>query len=162
MWLRAVSEFSLITPQQGQKVSCLHLPLRLNNCLPRHWPWWKLHSRNSLSVPTWNSGGTTAIRLGAPRLRKADSTAGRYFCKPSWVYRGIQSTGAVNWPRGHSTRRPSLLRIGSKCSVITSGRSDSDAAVQGTKRLELSMSLLEGEVPASKPRRLPLTLWTQS
>ena len=103
-----------------------------------------------------------AIRLGVPWLRKADSAAGRYFCKPSWVYRGIQSIGAVNWSTGHSTRRPSLLRIGSQWSVITSGRSDSDAAARGMKWLELSMSLLEGEVPASNPRRLPLTLWTQS
>ena len=103
-----------------------------------------------------------AIRLGAPWLGKADRAAGRYFCKPSWVYRGIQSARAVNWSRGHSTRRLSLLRIGSQCSVITSGRSDSDAAIQGTKQLELSMSLLEGEAPASNPRRLPLTLWTQS
>ena len=86
-----------------------------------------------------------AIRLGVPGLRKAESTAGKYFCRLSWVYRGIQSAGVVNWPGGHSTRRPSLLRIGSQCSVITSGRSVSDAAVQGTKRLELSMSLLEGK-----------------
>ena len=103
-----------------------------------------------------------APRLSAPRLGKADSAAERYFCKPSWVYRGIQSAGVANWPKGHSMRRPSLLRIGSQCSVITSGRSNSDAAVRGTKRLELSMSLLEGEVPATNPRRLPLTLWTQS
>ena len=127
----------------------------------RHWWWWKLHNKNSLSVPTRNSGGAMAIRLSAPGLGKADSTAGRYFCRHSQVYRGIQSTGVVNWSSGHSTRRPSLLRIGSQCSVITSGRSDSDAAVRGTKRLELSMSLLEGEVPASNPRRLPLMLWTQ-
>ena len=128
----------------------------------RHWWQWKLNNRNSLSVPTWNSGGATAIRLGMPGLGKADSAAGRYFCRPSQVYKGIQSTGVVNWSGGHSTRRPSLLRIGSQCSVITSGRSDSDTAVRGTKWLELSMSLLEGEVPASNPRRLPLMLWTQS
>ena len=100
----------------------------------------------------------TAIRLGTPCLGKADSAAGRYFWRVSQVYRGIQSAGVVNWSSGHSKRRPSLLRIGSQCSVITSGRSVSDAAVQGTKRLELSMSLLEGEVPASNPRRLPLML----
>ena len=41
-----------------------------------------------------------AIRLGAPGLGKADSAAGRYFCKLSWVYRGIQSAGAVNWSGG--------------------------------------------------------------
>ena len=51
-------------------------------------------------MPTWNSGGTMAIRLGVPWLRKADSVAGRYFCKPLQVYRGIQSTGAVNWSGG--------------------------------------------------------------
>ena len=79
----------------------------------------------------------------------------------SQVYGGIQSAGAVNWSGGHSTRRPSLLRIGSQCSVTTSGRSVSDAAVRGTKRLELSMSLREGKAPASNPRRLPLMLCTQ-
>ena len=102
-----------------------------------------------------------AIRLGMPWLGKADSAAGRYSWRLSWVYRGIQSTRAVNWSSGHSTRRPSLLRIGSQCLVITSGRSVSDAAVRGTKWLELSMSLPEGKVPASNPRRLPLMLWTQ-
>ena len=102
-----------------------------------------------------------AIKLGAPWLGKDDSAAGWYFCKPSWVYRGTQSAGAVNWSGGHSMRRPSLLGIGSQCSVITSGRSDLDAAARGTKRLELSMSLLEGKAPASNPRRLPLMLWTQ-
>ena len=99
-----------------------------------------------------------AIKLGAPWLGKDDRAAGRYFCKPSQVYRGTQSTGVVNWSGGHSTRRPSLLRIGSQCLVITSGRSDSDAAAQDMKGLELLMFLLEGEVPASNPRRLPLTL----
>ena len=103
-----------------------------------------------------------AIRLSVPWLGKDDKTAGRYFCKPSWVYRGIQSTRVVNWSGGHSTRRPSLLRIGSQCLVITSGNYDSKAATWGTKRLELLMSFLEGEVPAFNPRRLPLMLWTQS
>ena len=103
-----------------------------------------------------------AITLGVPWLRKANSTAGRYFCKPSWVYRGTQSTRVVNLSGGHSMRRPSNLRIGCQYSVITSGRSDSDATARGTKRLKLSMSLLEGEVPAFNPRRLPLMLWTQS
>ena len=100
------------------------------------------------------------MRLGMPWLGKAGSAAGRYFWRPLWVYRGIQSAGAVNWSGGHSTRRPSLLRMGSQCSVITSGSSVSDADIQGTKRLEFLMSLLEGEAPASNPRRLPLTLWT--
>ena len=59
-------------------------------------------------------------------------------------------------------RRPTLLRIGSQWSVITSGRSDSDTAAQGMKRLKVSMSLLDGMVPASNPRRLHLTCWTQS
>ena len=74
----------------------------------------KLDKRNSLSVPTRNSGGTLAVRLGAPWLGKEDSAAGRCFYKPSQVYKGTQSTGAVNWSGGHSTRRPSLLRIGSQ------------------------------------------------
>ena len=33
-------------------------------------------------------GGTTAVKLGAPWLVKEDSTAGRYFYKPSRVYKG--------------------------------------------------------------------------
>ena len=105
---------------------------------------------------------TMAVKLGAPWLVKEDSTAGRYFCKPSRVYKGTQSAIAVNWSGGHSTRRPSLLRIGSQWSVITSGRSDSDAAARGTKWPEVLMSLLEGVVPVSCPRRLHLTCWTQS
>ena len=107
-------------------------------------------------------GGTTAVKLHVPWLGKEDSVTGRCFCKPSRVYKGTQSTEVVNWSGGHSTRRPSFLRIGSQCSVITSGRSDLDAAARGTKWLEVSMSLLEGVVSASSPRRLHLTCWTQS
>ena len=103
-----------------------------------------------------------AVKLGTPWLVKEDSTTGRYFCKPSRVYKGTQSAGAVNWSGVHSTRRPSLLRIGSQWSVITSGRSDSDATARGTKQLKVSMSLLEGVIPASSPRRLRLMCWTQS
>ena len=102
-----------------------------------------------------------AVKLGMPWLEKEDSTTRRYFYKPSRVYKETQSTRAVNWSGGHSTRRHSLLRIGSQWSVITSGRSDSDAATRGTKQSEVSMSLLEGVVPASSPRRLHLTHWTQ-
>ena len=138
------------------------LPVRLNNCLTRHSCWWKFDKRNSLSVPSQNSGGTTAVKLGTPWLVKEDSTAGRYFCKPLRVYKRTQSTVAVNWSGGHSTRRPSLLRIGSQWSVITSGRSDSDAATRGKKRSKVSMCFLEGVVPASNPRRLHLMRWTQS
>ena len=97
-----------------------------------------------------------------PGLEKLTVQQGRYFWRPSQVYRGTQSAVAVNWSGGHSTRRPSLLRMGSQCSVITLRSSVSDAAVQGMKRLEFSMSLLEGEAPAFNPRRLPLTLWTHS
>ena len=93
----------------------------------RHSCRWKFDNRNSLSVPTRNSRGTTAVKLGVPWLVKEDSTTGRYFCKPSRVYKGTQSAVAVNCSRGHSTRRPSTLRIGSQWSVITSGRSDLDA-----------------------------------
>ena len=95
-WLRAVSEFSLITLQYRQKASCLHLPSRLKDCLMRHPCQWKLHSKNSLSVPTWTSGGATAIRLGTPWLGKADSAGKRYFWRPSQVYSRIQSTVVVN------------------------------------------------------------------
>ena len=75
---------------------------------------WKFANRNSLSVPTQHSGGTTAVNRGAPALAKEDRAAGRYLCKPSRVYRGTQSAVAVNWSRGHSTRRPSSRRIGSQ------------------------------------------------
>ena len=51
--------------------------------------------------------------------------------------------------------------IGSQWLVITSGKSDSDAAAQGTKCSEVLMSFLEGVVPASNPKRLHLTRWTQ-
>ena len=95
-WLRAVSEFLLMTLQYKQKASCLCLPSRLKDCLTRHPCQWKSHSKNSLSVPTQTSGGATAIRLGTPWLGKADRAARRYFWRPSRVYSGIQSAGAVN------------------------------------------------------------------
>ena len=161
MWLRAVSEFSLITLQYGQKASCLHLLLRSNDCLMRHPCLWKFISRNSLSVPMQNSGGTMAVKLDAPWLVKQDRAARRYFCKPSRVYKGTQSTVVVNWSGGHSMRRPSSRRIGSQCSVITSGRSSPDAAARDMKCSEVSMSSQKGMVPASNPRRLHLTHWTQ-
>ena len=145
----------------GQKASCLCLPLRLNDCLTRHPCLWKFISRNSLSVPMQNSRGTTTVKLGAPWLVKEDRSTGRYFCKPSRVYKGTQSAVVVNWSGGHSMRRPSSRRIGSQCSVITSGRSSSDATAQGMKHSEVSMSLQEGMVLAFNPRRLHLTRWTQ-
>ena len=128
----------------------------------RHPCQWKFGNRNSLSVSTWHSGGTTAVNRGTPVLTKEDRAAGRYLSKPSRVYRGTQYTVAVNWSGEHSTMRPSSWRIGSQWSVITSGRSNSDAAAQGTKQSEVSMSFLEGMVPASNPRRLHLMRWTQS
>ena len=103
-----------------------------------------------------------AVKLGAPWLTKEDSAAGRYFCKPSRVYKGTQSTVAVNWSGGHPTRRPFALRIGSQWSVITSGKSNLDDAARGTKQSEVSMSFLVSMVPASNPRRLRLMRWTQS
>ena len=161
MWLRAGSEFSLITPQYGQKTSCLHLPPMVNDCLTRHPCWWKFDNRNSLSVPTWHSRGTTAVNRGTPVLTKEDRAMGRYLSKPSRVYRGTQSAVAVNWSGEHSTRRPSSQRIGSQWSVIKSGKSNSNAAAQGTKSSEVSMSSLDGVVPASNPRRLHLMHLTQ-
>ena len=92
-----VAEFSLITPQYGQKASCLHLPPMVNDCLMRHPCRWKFDNRNSLSVPTQHSRGTMAVNWGAPVLAKEDRAAGRYLSKPSQVYRGIQSAIAVNW-----------------------------------------------------------------
>ena len=127
----------------------------------RHPCRWKFDNRNSLSVPTQHSRGTTAVNWGAPVLAKEDRAMGRYLSKPSRVYKGTQSAVAVNWSREHSTRRPSSRRIGSQWSVITSGKSDSDAAAWGTMRSEVSMSFLEGVVPASNPRRLHLMRWTQ-
>ena len=150
----------MITLQYGQKGSCLHLPPMVNDCLTRYLCWWKFDNRNSLSVPTQHSGGTTAVNRSAPVLAKEDRATGRYLSKPSRVYRGTQSI-AVNWSGEHSTRRPSSRRIGSQWSVITSGKSDSDAATQGTKRSKVSMSFLEGMVPASNPKRLHLMCWTQ-
>ena len=113
-------------------------------------------------IPMWNSRGTTAVKLGVPWLVKEDSTTGRYFCNLSRVYKGTQSAIAVNWSDGHSTRRPSALRIGSQWSVITSGRSNSDTTARGKKQSKVSMFFLEGVVPASNPRRLHLTCWSQS
>ena len=127
----------------------------------RHLCRWKFDNRNSLSVPTWHSRGTTAVNRGAPVLTKEDRATGRYLSKPSQVYRGTQSTVEVNWSREHSTRRPSSQRIGSQWSVVTSGKSNSDAAAWGMKHSEVLMSFLEGMVPASNPRRLHLTCWTQ-
>ena len=112
-------------------------------------------------MPTRHSGGTMAVNWGAPVLAKEDRAMGRYLSKPSRVYRGIQSAVAVNWSREHSTRRPSSRRIGSQCLVITSGKSDSDAAARGTKCSKVSISFLEGVVPGSNPRRLHLMCWTQ-
>ena len=89
----------------------------------------KFDNRNSLSVPTQHSGGTMAVNRGTLVLAKEDRAMGRYLCKPQ-VYRGTQSAIAVNWSGEHPTRRPSSQRIGSQWSVITSGKSDSDAAAR--------------------------------
>ena len=102
-----------------------------------------------------------AVNWGTPVLGKEDRAVGRYLSKPSRVYRGTQSAVAVNWSGEHSTRRPSSQRIGSQWSVITSGKSDSDAATRGMKHSEVPMSSLEGVVPASNPRRLHLMHWTR-
>ena len=160
-WLRAVLEFSLITPQYGQKASCLHLPPMVNDCLMRHPCQWKFDNRNSLSMPTWHSRGTTAVNRGTHVLAKEDRAMGRYLSKPSRVYRGTQSAVAVNWSREHSTRRPSSRRIGSQWLVITSGKSDCNAAARGMKCSKVLISFLEGVVPGSNPRRLHLMCWTQ-
>ena len=52
--------------------------------------------------------------------------------------------------------------MGNQWSATTSGGSGSNAAAQGMKCSKVSMSFLEGVAPASNPRRLPLTHWTQS
>ena len=98
-WLRVVSEFSLITPQYGQKASCLCLPPMLIDCLTRHSCWWKFVKRNSLSVPMCISRGTTAVKLGSLVFTKVDRAARRCFRRPSREYKGTQSTTAVYWSR---------------------------------------------------------------
>ena len=127
----------------------------------RHPCQWKFDNRNSLSVPIRHFRGTTAVNWGAPMLAKEDIAMGRYLSKPSRVYRGTQSAIAVNWSGEHSTRKPSSRRIGSQWSVITSGKSNSNAATWGMKHSEVSISFLEGVVPGSNPRRLHLTRWIQ-
>ena len=96
VWVRVVSEFSLTTLQYGQKASCLHFPPMVIDWLTRHSCWWKLVKRNSLSMPTHIAGGTTAVKLGSSVLTKADRAAGRCFSRPSGVYKGTQSSTAVN------------------------------------------------------------------
>ena len=95
-WLRAVSEFSLTTPQYRQKASCLRLSPMLIDCLTRHSCRWKLVKRNSLSVPTRIAGGTMAVKLGGSVLTKVDRASRRCFSRPSRVYKGTQSYTAVN------------------------------------------------------------------
>ena len=51
--------------------------------LMRHLCRWKFNNRNSLSVPTRHSGGTTAVNWGTPVLTKEDRAVGRYLCKLS-------------------------------------------------------------------------------
>ena len=53
-----------------------------------------------------------AVKLGAPWLEKEDSATGRYFCKPSQVYKGTQSARVVNWSWGalHKEAFPSENR----------------------------------------------------
>ena len=53
-------------------------------------------------------------------------------------------------------------RMGNQWSATTSDGSGFNTAAQGMKHSEVSMSFLEGVAPASNPRRLPLTHWTQS
>ena len=97
IWLRAVSQFSLITPQYGQKSICLCLPPMLIDCLTRHPGRWKFVSRSSLSLPMWKPRGTMAVKLGGPAFMKADRAKERCFSKLSLVYKGTQSGSAVNW-----------------------------------------------------------------
>ena len=156
-----VSEFSLITPQYGQKASCLCLPPMIIDCLTRHSCQWKFVKRNSLSMPMHISGGTTAVKLGGPVFTKVDRATRRCIHRPSRVYKGTQSAAAVNWLGLCSPRRPCSQRMGNQWSTTTSGGSGSDAAAQGKKCSEVSMSSLEGMAPVSNPRRLPLTNWTQ-
>ena len=129
-----------------------------NDCLTRLPCRWKLINRNSLSVLSWNSGGTIAIRLGTPEPKKVDNATGRCFVRLSWVYNGTQPGLEVNLSEGHSVRRPASWRIGNQWSVMISGGSVSQAAAHGVNRLKELMSSLDGVVPVSNPRRLHLTL----
>ena len=144
MWLRVVSEFSLITLQYRQKASCLHLPPMLIDCITRHPCRWKFVSRNSRSMPMCIIRGTTAVKLGGSVVTKVDKATGRCFCRISGVYKGTQSAAVVNWLGGHYARRPSSWRMGSQCFVITSGGSNSDAADQSIRSSEVLMSSSEG------------------
>ena len=38
-----------------------------------------------------------AVKLGGPAFTKVDRATGRCFSRPSRVYKGTQSTAAVNW-----------------------------------------------------------------
>ena len=47
-------------------------------------------------MPTCIYGGTTAVKLGGSVLTKVDRATGRCFSRPSGVYKGTQSSAAVN------------------------------------------------------------------
>ena len=53
-------------------------------------------SKNSLSRFPVCCGGTTADRLGGAAPEKADKAAGRYFVRPSAVYKGTHPAFIVN------------------------------------------------------------------
>ena len=74
------------------------LPM-LIDCLTRHSCQRKFVRRNSQSVPTRISGGTMAVKLGGPVFIKADKATGRCFHRLSGVYKGTQSTIAVERSR---------------------------------------------------------------
>ena len=65
-------------------------------------------------MPAGKSGGTTAIRLGAPAPEKVDKAAGRCFARLSLVYSRTHLGPGVNLLGGHSARRPSSWRIGNQ------------------------------------------------
>ena len=129
-----------------------------NDCLTKLPCRWKLVNRNSLSIPPWNSGGTTAVRLGAPEPEKVDNAADRCFVRLSLVYNGTQPGIEVKLSGGHSLRRPSSWRIDNQWSVMISSGPVSQAVAHGVNHLEELVSSLDGVVPVSNPRRLHLTL----
>ena len=79
-----------------------------NNCLTRHPCRWKFVNRNSLSIPTWKSGGTIAINFSAPAPIKTDRAASRCFTRFSLVCNGTQPGPGVNWS-GRELHEEALL-----------------------------------------------------
>ena len=111
-WFSPVSALSLVTPQYGQKATCLHFPLTVRDALLRHTLRGKLISMNSLLMPRGKFGGTTAVRWGGLADPKADKAAGKCSSSFSGVYKGTQPSVAWNSSGGQSASRSFSSRYG--------------------------------------------------